>query len=83
MITLLHLILTLFPLYHIAPHPIKPSLWNEDWIPNDHYFVMDDNWWRGVDSRHFGPLAADRIEGKVVGVTEDYRQVLNHLPEDA
>lgn len=52
-------------------------------IPNDHYFVMDDNWWRGVDSRHFGPLAADRIKGKVVGVTEDYRHVLNHLPEDA
>lgn len=34
-------------------------------------FVIGDNWWRGVDSRLFGPLALDAIEGKVIGVTKD------------
>lgn len=35
-------------------------------------FVIGDNWWRGVDSRLFGPLEQDAVEGKVIGVTKDY-----------
>lgn len=30
-------------------------------------FVLVDNWWRGVDSRDFGVLTIDNIEGKVLG----------------
>lgn len=28
---------------------------------------MGDQWWRDIDSRHFGPLSLNRIEGKVLG----------------
>lgn len=41
-------------------------------IPDDNYFVINDNWWRSVDSRSFGPVPANRIIGKVVGVSRDY-----------
>lgn len=30
-------------------------------------FVLVDQWWRGVDSKDFGLLPLDRIEGKVLG----------------
>lgn len=30
-------------------------------------FVLVDHWWRGTDSREFGVLSFDRIEGKVLG----------------
>ncbi|WP_157929310.1 S26 family signal peptidase [Paenibacillus ihbetae] len=34
--------------------------------------MINDNWWRSVDSRSFGPVPANRIIGKVVGVSRDY-----------
>ena len=30
-------------------------------------FVLVDNWWRGHDSKNFGLLEIDRIEGQVLG----------------
>lgn len=30
-------------------------------------FVLGDNWWRSVDSRYFGPLPMENVEGKVLG----------------
>lgn len=36
-------------------------------VPEGHYFVMGDNWWRSHDSKHFGPLVQENIKGKVLG----------------
>ncbi|WP_126425760.1 signal peptidase I [Brevibacillus marinus] len=36
-------------------------------IPEGHYFVLGDNWWRSHDSKQFGPLAEEHIKGKVLG----------------
>ena len=33
-------------------------------------FVLSDDWFRGSDSRHFGALDVELIEGKVLGYTE-------------
>lgn len=30
-------------------------------------FVLGDNWWRSSDSRYFGVLSMDNVEGKVLG----------------
>lgn len=30
-------------------------------------FVLGDNWWRSVDSRNFGTLPLNHVEGKVLG----------------
>ena len=30
-------------------------------------FVLGDQWWRSIDSRHFGPLSIGHVEGKVIG----------------
>ncbi|MBB6673844.1 signal peptidase I [Cohnella nanjingensis] len=38
-------------------------------IPEDAYFVLGDTAMRGNDSLVFGPLAADRVIGRVVGST--------------
>ncbi|PQP87439.1 signal peptidase I [Paenibacillus sp. AR247] len=37
-------------------------------IPKDSVYLIGDDWFRSNDSRLFGPLPADKIEGKVVGV---------------
>lgn len=41
-------------------------------VPAHHFFVIGDNWWRSVDSRHFGPIYGDLIIGVVRGVTKAY-----------
>ena len=33
-------------------------------------FVLVDQWWRGTDSRDFGPLPIEKIEGIIVGYKE-------------
>ncbi|QFF99248.1 signal peptidase I [Psychrobacillus glaciei] len=33
-------------------------------------FVLVDQWWRGTDSKDFGLLAIERIEGKVLGYSK-------------
>ena len=38
-------------------------------VPDGQFFVVGDNRWRSIDSRHFGPLPGESIEGKVIGVT--------------
>lgn len=30
-------------------------------------FVIGDQWWRSIDSRHFGLLSLSKVEGKVIG----------------
>ncbi|MGE7828263.1 signal peptidase I [Paenibacillus sp. NPDC093718] len=37
-------------------------------IPEDSIYIVGDDWFRSNDSRFFGPLPTDKIEGKVVGV---------------
>ncbi|WP_251536998.1 signal peptidase I [Paenibacillus lactis] len=37
-------------------------------IPEDHVYLVGDDWSRSNDSRLFGPLPTDKIEGKVAGV---------------
>ncbi|WP_370639075.1 S26 family signal peptidase [Cohnella sp. REN36] len=38
-------------------------------VPNGSYFVLGDTTMRSIDSLTLGPLAADRIIGRVVGST--------------
>jgi signal peptidase I len=33
-------------------------------------FILVDQWWRGTDSRDFGPLSIKKIEGIVIGYEE-------------
>ncbi|WHY87224.1 signal peptidase I [Neobacillus novalis] len=40
-------------------------------IPEGHYFILGDNWWRSIDSAIFGPLKTQLIKGKVLGVEND------------
>jgi len=37
-------------------------------IPEDHVYLVGDDWFRSNDSRLFGPLPTDKIEGRLVGV---------------
>ncbi len=30
-------------------------------------FVIGDQWWRSIDSRHFGSLPLSKVGGKVIG----------------
>lgn len=41
-------------------------------VPEGHYFVLGDNTTHSFDSRMFGPVAASRLQGRVVG-QPDYR----------
>ncbi|GBF78444.1 signal peptidase I [Paenibacillus sp. 598K] len=41
-------------------------------VPDDHYFVIGDNRWRSIDSRHFGAIPSELVRGKVIGVTEQF-----------
>ncbi|KMJ60071.1 hypothetical protein AB685_04325 [Bacillus sp. LL01] len=36
-------------------------------IPEDHVFVLGDAWWRSFDSRNFGAVPLENINGKVLG----------------
>lgn len=40
-------------------------------IPDDSVFVLSDDWFRGTDSRYFGPLKLSTIEGKVLGYLKE------------
>ena len=33
-------------------------------------FILVDQWWRGTDSREFGPLSISEIEGIITGTAE-------------
>lgn len=41
---------------------IKPVKVEENTV-----FVLGDNWWRSTDSKDFGVLPLDNVEGKVLG----------------
>lgn len=36
-------------------------------VEEDTVFVLVDQWWRGTDSKNFGLLPVDQVEGKVLG----------------
>ncbi|MBM7621188.1 signal peptidase I [Bacillus tianshenii] len=38
-------------------------------VPDGHYFLMGDLWWRSVDSRKYGPVPIDNM----IGLVEGYR----------
>jgi signal peptidase I len=37
-------------------------------IKKRYYFLLSDTWCRGYDSRYFGPVAANTVKGKVIGI---------------
>lgn len=41
-------------------------------IPKNEVFILADNGWRIQDSYEFGPISQNYIEGKVLGMAEDY-----------
>lgn len=36
-------------------------------IPENHVFLLGDAWWRSFDSRNFGAVPVENINGKVLG----------------
>ncbi|MFC3212425.1 signal peptidase I [Planomicrobium okeanokoites] len=40
-------------------------------VSNEAVFVLVDQWWRGTDSRDFGELPLEAVEGKVLGYAKD------------
>lgn len=40
-------------------------------VPQNSYFILSDMWWRGTDSKEFGPLDADALVGKVEGYAKE------------
>jgi len=36
-------------------------------VPEGTVFVLGDQWWRSIDSRHYGPLSLGHVEGEVMG----------------
>ena len=40
-------------------------------VSNEAVFVLVDQWWRGTDSRDFGELSLEAVEGKVLGYAKD------------
>jgi signal peptidase I len=41
-------------------------------VPKDSVFLLGDNRWRAADSELFGPLPAERIIGKVIGIMDKH-----------
>ena len=44
---------------------IEPIYINEGTL-----FVLIDNWWRGTDSRDYGPIPIEKVKGKIIGYEE-------------
>ncbi|WKA56533.1 signal peptidase I [Planococcus shixiaomingii] len=40
-------------------------------VTEGNVFVLVDQWWRGTDSRDFGELPLERVEGKVIGYVKN------------
>ena len=36
-------------------------------VPEGHIFVSGDLWWRGIDSKQYGPIPLEFVKGKVLG----------------
>lgn len=57
---------------------MKREIWNEletitmseITVPEGHVYVIDDNWFRPFDSKTFGPLPQENINGEVIAVKE-------------
>lgn len=39
-------------------------------VKEDTVFILVDQWWRGYDSREYGPLPTGKIEGIITGIAE-------------
>ena len=39
-------------------------------VKENNVFILVDQWWRGIDSRDYGPLSLEKIEGIVIGYEE-------------
>ncbi len=56
-------------------NPLNSTMTAEDFeedmepisVPEGSLFVIGDQWWRSIDSRHFGPISLNEVEGKVLG----------------
>lgn len=41
-------------------------------VDEETVFVLVDHWWRGTDSKDFGLLPMERIQGKVLGYSDEF-----------
>ena len=61
--------------YLEAVNPQNSTMTEEDFqesmesisVPEGSVFVLGDQWWRSVDSRHFGAIPLNKVVGKVLG----------------
>ena len=48
----------------------KETNLKEIMVPDEHYFIIGDDWFRSADSRHFGTIPKDHILGMVLGMVK-------------
>jgi len=64
----------------LAAHPPWHEAFPTFTVPDGEYFVMGDNRDRSLDSRHFGPVARNRIVGRATAVAASLDPDRHFLP---